>query len=116
MAGRSSDKIRDLIAFEVQRARGHYRAAAPGIALLAPSSQGSIRAAYHIYGGILDEIAGQGFDVFTRRATVPNRRRLALALRSLLARPGEPVALPGPDAVPALTKQRVPMKTERVPS
>src|SRR5690242_7024908 len=56
MAGRSSDKIRDLIAFVVQRARGHYRAAAPGIALLAPSSQGCIRAAYHIYGGSLDEI------------------------------------------------------------
>jgi 15-cis-phytoene synthase len=136
MAGTSSDKIRELIAFEVQRARAHYRAAAPGIALLAPSSQGCIRAAYHIYGGILDEIAGQGYDVFTRRATVPNRRRLALALRSLLARPGGPVALPGPEADPVLTPraaalaaslnpsglpaprsadaERVPMTTERV--
>jgi phytoene synthase len=103
MAGTSNDKIRELIAFEVQRARAHYRAAVPGIALLAPSSQGCIRAAYHIYGGILDEIAGQGFDVFTGRATVPNRRRLALAVRSLLARPGAPVTLPGPEADPALT-------------
>jgi 15-cis-phytoene synthase len=92
----SSVKIRDLIAFEVQRARAHYRAAAPGIGLLAPSSQGCIRAAYQIYGGILDEIAGRGFDVFTGRATVPNRRRLALALRSLVARPGTLPAVPGP--------------------
>src|SRR5690242_7452637 len=95
-AGASSAKVRELIAFEVQRARAHYLAAAPGIALLAPSSQGCIRAAYHIYGGILDEIAGLGFDVFIRRATVPNRRRLAHAVRSLLAPPGSPVALPGP--------------------
>src|SRR5262249_18510137 len=99
----SSDKIRELIAFEVQRARAHYLAAAPGIALLAPSSQGCIRAAYHIYGGILDEIARLGFDVFTRRATVPNQRRLAHALRALLARPGTPVAPPGPAPPPAPT-------------
>jgi len=92
----SSDNIRELIAFEVQRARAHYLAAAPGIALLAPSSQGCIRAAYHIYGGILDEIARLDFDVFTGRATVPNRRRIASAVRSLLTRPGSPVALPGP--------------------
>jgi phytoene synthase len=99
----SSAKIRELIAFEVQRARAHYLAAAPGIPLLEPSSQGCIRAAYHIYGGILDEIARLGFDVFIRRATVPNRRRLAHALGSLLARPGTPVDLPGPVPDPALT-------------
>jgi 15-cis-phytoene synthase len=99
----SGTKIRELIAFEVQRARAHYVAAAPGIPLLARTSQGCIRAAYHIYGGILDEIAAQRFDVFTRRATVPNRRRLALAVRSLVARPGSPVAVPGPAPDPAQT-------------
>jgi phytoene synthase len=102
-ANKSTDKIRELIAFEVQRARAHYLAAAPGITLLEPSSQGCIRAAYNIYGGILDEIARLGFDVFIRRATVPNRRRLAHAVHSLLARPGTPVALPGPLPDPGLT-------------
>jgi phytoene synthase len=87
--------IRELIAFEVARARRHYARAAPGLAMLAPSSQGCIRAAYRLYGGILDEVVRAGYDVFARRATVPNRRRLAVAAASLLTPPGRPVRVPG---------------------
>jgi 15-cis-phytoene synthase len=79
-----SDRTRDLIAFEVDRARAHYRRAEPGIAMLDPASQACIRTAYHLYGGILDEIELAGYDVFTRRATVPTRRRLAVAVTSYL--------------------------------
>jgi len=86
--------VHDLIAFEVARAREHYRRAAPGIPLLAPGSQPCIRAAYQLYGGILDEIEADGYDVFSRRAAVPNRRRFAVAAGSLLARPGSPVRAP----------------------
>ena len=86
--------VHDLIAFEVARAREHYRRAAPGIPLLAPGSQPCIRAAYQLYGGILDEIEAGGYDVFSRRAAVPNRRRFAVAAGSLLARPGSPVRAP----------------------
>jgi hypothetical protein len=39
-------------------------------------------------GGLLDEIAAAGYDVFVRRAAVPNRRRFSVALRSLLTAPG----------------------------
>jgi phytoene synthase len=92
VAKAATPAIRELIAFEVRRARAHYAAAAPGVVMLAPTSQACIRAAYHIYGGILDEIEAQGFDVFLRRATVPNLRRLRIALRSLLTRTGTPVA------------------------
>jgi phytoene synthase len=92
----SSPAIRELVAFEVRRARAHYLAAAPGVVMLAPTSQACIRAAYHIYGGILDEIEAQDNDVFAGRATVPNRRRLAMALRSLLTRTGTPVAVAVP--------------------
>jgi phytoene synthase len=87
--------VRDLIAYEVGRARRHYARAAPGIPMLAPSSQACIRAAFRLYGGILDEVVRAGFDVFSRRATVPNRRRLAVAAACLLTPPGRPVALPG---------------------
>ena len=83
--------IRELIAFEVDRARGHYAAAAAGIPLLAPTSQACIRTAYLLYGGILAEVERAGHDVFARRATVPRRRRLAVAAASLLSRPGRPV-------------------------
>ena len=83
--------IRALIRYEVRRARAHYRAAAPGIPLLSRGSQACMRTAFRLYGGILDEIVAADYDVFARRATVPNRRRAAVAMRSLLTRPGTPM-------------------------
>ncbi|WP_329111566.1 phytoene/squalene synthase family protein [Micromonospora sp. NBC_01699] len=93
---RASTPIRELIAYEVTRAQRHYAAAAPGIVLLNPASQACMRTAYLLYGGILDEVAAAGYDVFVRRAAVPNRRRAAVAARALLTRPGTPVVVPGP--------------------
>ena len=86
--------VRQLIALEIGRARRHYTAAAPGIPLLARSSQPCIRAAYSIYGGILDEIEAADHDVFARRAVVPTGRRLRLLAKSFLTAPSAPVALP----------------------
>jgi phytoene synthase len=94
--GRATTRIKELIAYEVIRAQAHYLAAAPGVPLLAPASQACIRTAYALYGGILDEIAAQDYDVFVRRAVVPRRRRAAVAAQALLARPGTPVTVPGP--------------------
>jgi phytoene synthase len=80
-----SPAVRELVAFEVERARGHYRAAAPGIDLLAPSSRPCIRVAFELYGGILDEVERAGYQVLDRRVAVPRRRRLGVAGRQLLA-------------------------------
>jgi 15-cis-phytoene synthase len=77
--------VRELIAFEVERARAHYRAAEPGIELLAPSSRPCIRVAFDLYGGILDEVERAGYQVLDRRVRVPRRRRLGVAGRHLLA-------------------------------
>jgi phytoene synthase len=90
--GVATPSIQALIEFEVDRARQHYAAAAPGIPMLAPGSQACIRTAFHLYGGILDEIAASGYDVLRRRAVVPGRRRLSVALRCLLTASGSPVA------------------------
>jgi phytoene synthase len=87
----SSKSIKKLIRYQVSLARRHYALAAPGIAMLAPSSQGCMRAAYRIYGGILDEVEAQDHDVFIRRATVPKWRRLAIALSCVLGAPGAPL-------------------------
>jgi phytoene synthase len=89
--GAAPRPVRELIGYEVSRARAHYAAAAPGITMLAPASQACIRTAYHLYGGILDEVEAAGCDVFLRRAVVPRRRRAAVALRCLLTPPGTPV-------------------------
>ncbi len=86
--------IKELIRFEITRAQVHYAAAAPGIPLLDGASQACMRTAFHLYGGILGEVAANDFDVFARRAVVPNRRRAGVALRSLLTRPGSQVRVP----------------------
>jgi len=77
--------VRELVAFEVERAREHYRAAEPGIELLAPSSRPCIRVAFDLYGGILEQVERAGYQVLDRRVRVPRRRRLGVAGRHLLA-------------------------------
>ncbi|MEV1290386.1 squalene/phytoene synthase family protein, partial [Micromonospora sp. NPDC049679] len=92
----ATPRIRELIEYEVSRAQAHYVAAAPGVTMLAPASQACMRTAYHLYGGILDEVAAAGYDVFRRRAVVPSLRRVGVAARSLLTGPCNPVQVPGP--------------------
>ncbi|MEV4835349.1 phytoene/squalene synthase family protein [Nonomuraea sp. NPDC049486] len=84
-ARRTGPALRDLLAFEAGRARDHYRAAAGGIGLLAASSRPCVRAAYALYGGILDEIERRGFEVLAGRVRVPRRRKAAVFARHLLA-------------------------------
>ncbi|MEU5931856.1 phytoene/squalene synthase family protein [Micromonospora sp. NPDC047187] len=98
--GRVTARIRELIEYEVTRAQAHYAAAAPGITMLAPASQACMRTAYALYGGILDEVAAQDYDVFVRRALVSQRRRMAVAARALLSPTGTPVVIPGPTIQP----------------
>jgi 15-cis-phytoene synthase len=85
--------IQALVRFEVERAREHYAAAAPGITMLARTSQACIRTAFHLYGGILDEIERAEYDPFVRRAVVPTRRRLRVAMRSMGTPAGTPAVL-----------------------
>ena len=92
-AGVATPAVRELVAFEVSRARDHYARAARGIPMLAPRSQACIRTAYRLYGGILDEVERADHDVFARRATVPTWRRLAVAAGSVCTPPGRPVGL-----------------------
>jgi 15-cis-phytoene synthase len=80
-AAPASPAVRALLAFEVERARAHYRAAEPGIELLAPSSQPCIRVAFQLYQGILDEVERAGYQVLDHRVAVPRRRRLQVAGR-----------------------------------
>ncbi len=84
----ATPEIKNLVRYEVSVARDHYRRAAPGIPMLNPASQACMRTAFRLYGGILDEVVAADYDVFVRRATVPNRRRAGVAARSLLTRPG----------------------------
>jgi 15-cis-phytoene synthase len=84
--------VRRLLAFEVARARELYRAAAPGIRLLHPSSRDCVRTAFRLYSGILDAVERNDYRVLDRRARVGVGRRAAVAapayLRARRARRG----------------------------
>jgi 15-cis-phytoene synthase len=84
-AAEATPAVRALLAFEVTRARAHYRAAEPGIELLAPSSRACVRVAFELYAGILDEVERAGYRILDRRVQVPHHRRLGVAGRHLLA-------------------------------
>ena len=63
--------------------RAVYRQAAPGLAMLDPVARPCIRAAFVLYGSILDAIADDGYAVLHRRAVVSRRRRAAVAADGL---------------------------------
>jgi phytoene synthase len=73
-----AERFRELMAFQVARARAYYRRGAALVPLL--SSDG--RAIFHVmcgaYGRLLDEIERRGYDVFTARVRVPKWRKLAV--------------------------------------
>jgi phytoene synthase len=72
---------RELMAFEIARARDLYRSAEAGLALLPPASARCVGAAHRLYAGILDQIEANDADVFTQRASVPTWKKLAAAAR-----------------------------------
>ncbi|MFC8371077.1 phytoene/squalene synthase family protein [Streptomyces sp. NPDC057238] len=63
--------------------RSVYREAAPGLAMLEPVSRPCVRAAFVLYGGILEAVARDGWSVLHRRAVVPRRRRAVVAADGL---------------------------------
>lgn len=81
--GRVDEPIRNLLAWEIERARGLYANAAPGIELVHPTSRDCLRTASILYSAILDEIERADYDVFSRRVTVSVPRRAAVGLSGL---------------------------------
>ncbi|MFE5212314.1 phytoene/squalene synthase family protein [Streptomyces sp. NPDC056600] len=77
--GRTDPRVRAAMVAAEELTRKVYRAAEPGIALLDPLTRPCVRAAFVLYGGILDVIAGQEYRVLHRRAVVSAGRRAATA-------------------------------------
>lgn len=90
-ARRVDDNWREALAEQIGRVRNLQASANPGIGMLDPASQPCIAAASELYCGIADEVEANDYDVFSKRASVPIRRRLAVA---------------GPAAVKALRARR----------
>jgi phytoene synthase len=111
--GRVDESIRSLLAWEIERARGLYRRAEPGIALVHPTSRDCLETALRLYEGILDEIEAADYDVFSNRISVgvATRARVGLhGLRQARATRREYPPEPGP-ATPTSPGSRPPWRS-----
>ncbi|GAC1461465.1 MAG: phytoene synthase [Chamaesiphon sp.] len=70
------DRWRELMRFQIQRARKFYESAEKGISALSPDARWPIWAALMLYQQILDVIEYNQYDVFRQRAYVPTRQKL----------------------------------------
>ncbi len=90
LARRLTPEITEAIKFQIARVRELQAVAEAGIQYLDPISRPCIRAASELYCGIVDEIEANGYDVFTKRATTSQWRRMRVAgiafIQTLFAR------------------------------
>ncbi len=75
-------EVRRAFAGQLERVRDLADRSRTGVDLLAPSSRACVDAARTLYCGIADEIERNDYDVFSRRARVPLRRRAGVFARS----------------------------------
>jgi phytoene synthase len=71
------ERFRNLIDFEIARAKQLYAEAWDGIRMLSPDGRLAIAAAADMYRGILDKIVANQYDVFHRRAHLGAVEKLA---------------------------------------
>jgi phytoene synthase len=77
MAGIINDPFRELVRFQIARADEYYRRALPGISLLNADCRLAVRLSGSLYSHILDRIRLNNYNVFTKRASVPLKTKLA---------------------------------------
>jgi len=79
MAGVINDAFCELVRFQMVRANDYYQRSQPGISLLSSDCRLAIRLSGTLYRGILDRIHINNYNVFTKRASVPLKTKLAAA-------------------------------------
>lgn len=96
--GERSDAMIAMLRAQIARARSFYLLGERGIPMIADRrAQRCVRLMSAIYGDILRVIEQNNYDVFTVRAVVPGRRKLAIALGVLTRwarRSEDPVMIP----------------------
>lgn len=79
IAGRLTEPVRSLLAFECQRARGFYEAAERELPRVDRRRMVAARIMGGVYHAILERIESSGYDVFSGKVRVPRPRRAAIA-------------------------------------
>ena len=72
------ENYRQLMKFEIERARMYYESARRGVYMLAPSSRLPVQSSLDAYGRILDKIEENNYDSLTKRAFVGKWEKLAI--------------------------------------
>jgi len=70
------ERWRNLMRFEIDRARQYYQQAEKGIRALSRDSRWPVWSALMLYQGILDVIESNDYDVFNKRAFVPTPQKI----------------------------------------
>jgi phytoene synthase len=86
--GRCNGPFRDLMHFQVERARSYYDGAAPLADLLAPAGRSVFLVMLRTYRGLLEAIVRRDYDVFSHRVRLSRLRKLWLAAKVLPLRWG----------------------------
>jgi 15-cis-phytoene synthase len=84
--GQPSDRIRELVAFEGQRAYQFYDQGRPLAPLVTPVGRPVLLTIVGIYRALLDEIRRRDYNVLSSRVSLPTHRKLAIAFQALAAR------------------------------
>jgi phytoene synthase len=79
-------EIIEALKFQIARVRQLQNEAAPGIAMLEPTSRPCIEAASSLYCGIVDEVEKIGYDIFNHRAKTSTPRRIRVAGTAFIKR------------------------------
>lgn len=79
--GRCDKPYRALMKYQIARTQQLYEEASPGIAMLHPDGRLAVAAAAQIYRAILSVIETNNYDNYTKRAFVPNWKKLAMLPR-----------------------------------
>jgi phytoene synthase len=83
-----NESFRNLMKFQIERARQYYDQARPLSACLHPAGRSVFRAMTVTYRAILDAIELRDYDVFSRRVSISPWRKLLLVLQLLPTRFG----------------------------
>jgi phytoene synthase len=79
-----SESFKNLMRFQIQRARALYEVADHGIQKLPETAKPSVYIARVLYSRILDRIEGRDFDVYSSRARTSKLEKIAVASRVLV--------------------------------
>jgi phytoene synthase len=87
-AGVRDEHFRELMRFQVERARGYYARGWQLTGLLPPAGRAVFQVMTRTYQGLLDAIERRDYDVFSGRVRLSGWHKLALALQALPVRWG----------------------------